>query len=65
MCIITKDGQLMIETSNGNAEDFVNKIRAIIRTLQKACIEDDDPSEYFLLELLNEMIPEPCVEKRS
>jgi len=65
MCIITKDGRLMIETSGGSAEEFVNKIRAIIRTLQKACINDEDCSQYFLLELLNEMIPEPCVEKRS
>ncbi len=55
----------MIETSGGSAEEFVNKIRAIIRTLQKACINDEDCSQYFLLELLNEMIPEPCVEKRS
>lgn len=60
MGVTSKEGRLVIESqSHGDSEQLVNRMRAIVHTLQETCLDEEHIDEYYLLEQLDDMIPAP------
>lgn len=56
----SKGGKLLISSkTQADGEQLVNRMRAIVRVLQQVNLDEEHADSYYLLEQLDDLIPEP------